>query len=397
MDRKIDESYISYVDRASQSLADGLIGYQEWAEAVLGEALYSEENLRRCFVFFNKFLDKLDKEEVKSLNDENRVNEIKKAQEDLIKERKKLQQQNTELQATYRYLARNELSNERILEAIQNLEPIQVKTINVTPYSDVTGLLCLSDFHAGSTYEVNGLYGEIVNQYNYDIMCNRLWKVIGQIEADDLVMDELVVGMCGDFYENLLRISSLTKLREPVIDTVIKFSNFLCDWVIELHNRLELPITVVTVGGNHDTCSFLGSSPRLENENLTKITTAFMEIRLKGIDGINIDPYTDASVKNIRGTNILFEHGEDKDLKTTIDYFSNLYNIDIDEIIAGHLHSPEMKTIGITDIGNRTIRRVGSICGIDPFSKKIRKSARPSAYMAMYTNEGLTWNREYYL
>ena len=81
----------------------------------------------RCFVFFNKFLDKLDKEEVKSLNDENRVNEIKKAQEDLIKERKKLQQQNTELQATYRYLARNELSNERILEAIQNLEPIQVK------------------------------------------------------------------------------------------------------------------------------------------------------------------------------------------------------------------------------------------------------------------------------
>ena len=87
-------------------------------------------------------------------------------------------------------------------------------------------------------------------------MCNRLWKVIGQIEADDLVMDELVVGMCGDFYENLLRISSLTKLREPVIDTVIKFSNFLCDWVIELHNRLELPITVVTVGGNHDTCSF---------------------------------------------------------------------------------------------------------------------------------------------
>ena len=46
-----------------------------------------------------------------------------------------------------------------------------------------------------------------------------------------------------------------------------------------------------------------------------------MEIRLKGIDGINIDPYTDASVKNIRGTNILFEHGEDKDLKTTIDYF----------------------------------------------------------------------------
>ena len=75
----------------------------------------------------SRLTHKLYKEEVKSLNDENRVNEIKKAQEDLIKERKKLQQQNTELQATYRYLARNELSNERILEAIQNLEPIQVK------------------------------------------------------------------------------------------------------------------------------------------------------------------------------------------------------------------------------------------------------------------------------
>mgnify|MGYP001144073607 CR=1 FL=1 len=81
------ESYLKYVERATQALSNNSIGYDEWCQAVLGETIYSDENLRRCAVFFEKFMDRLDKEELKELNDENRVDEIKAATEELIKER----------------------------------------------------------------------------------------------------------------------------------------------------------------------------------------------------------------------------------------------------------------------------------------------------------------------
>ena len=93
----------------------------------------------------------------------------------------------------------------------------------------------------------------------------------------------------------------------------------------------------------------------------------------------------------------MFCHGEDKDLTATMDYFSNLYNVDIDEGYGGHLHRPESKSVGITEVGDRMFTRVGSIVGIDTFAKRIRVSARPSAYVALYTDNGKTWSRNYYL
>ena len=287
---------------------------------------------------------------------------------------------------------------ERIVEAIGRLEPIKVKHIEITPSNGQVGLLCLSDFHAGSTYEVKGLYGEIVNKYDFEIMKNRLWRLIGMIEADDVVIDKLIVANLGDFFENVLRMSSLTKLREPVVNTVIKFSEFMAQWLVELQKRLDVPIEVVTVGGNHDINRILGQQPQLEEENLGKIVVEFLKLRLAQCVDIQVDDYTDVAVKTIGPVNVMFSHGEDKDLTTTIEYFSNLYNVDADEIYAGHLHRPESRAIGITELGNRMIYRVGSICGCDTYSKRLRKSARPSAYFVLYEKEqGHTWSKNYYL
>ena len=201
----------------------------------------------------------------------------------------------------------------------------------------------------------------------------------------------------GDCFENILRTASSLKLREPVIDTVIRFSEDMCRWLLHLHLKLGTDIEVITVGGNHDTQRLLESRPTFEDENLTKFVVAYMKQRYEGIIGVDINDYQDIAIKNIRGTNIMFCHGEDKDLSTTMDYFSNLYNVDIDEGYGGHLHRPESKAIGITEVGDRMFTRVGSIVGIDTFAKKIRVAARPSVYVALYTDNGKTWGRNYYL
>ena len=397
IERRGDESYLSFVERATSALSDGLIDYQQWGRAVVGEDLYSEENTRRIAKFFNQFIQNLENDTIDQIEDKDKVAEIKKAMAELKSERIKIQTANLEYNANARAEARGELFQERIAEAIGRLEPVKVKHIEVSPSSNQIGLLCLSDFHAGSTYEIKGLYGEIVNKYDFEIMKNRLWRLIGMIESDDVIIDKLVVANLGDFFENVLRLSSLTKLREPVVDTVIKFSEFMAYWLIELHDRLNVPIEVATVGGNHDVQRILGQQPQLEEENLGKIVVEFLKLRLAQCSDIQVDDYTDVAVKTIGPVNVMFAHGEDKDLATTIEYFSNLYNVEADEIYAGHLHRPESKSIGITDIGNRAFYRVGSICGIDSFAKRIRQASRPSAHFAIYSEDGRGWSRDYIL
>lgn len=397
IERKGDESYLSFVERATSALSDGLIDYQQWGRAVVGEDLYSEESTRRIAKFFSQFIQNLENDTIERIDDKDKIAEIKKAMEELKSERIKIQTANLEYNANARAEVRGELFQERITEAINRLESVKVKHIEVSPSINQIGLLCLSDFHAGSTYEVKGLYGEIVNKYDFEIMKNRLWRLIGMIESDDVVIDKLIVANLGDFFENVLRLSSLTKLREPVVDTVIKFSEFMAQWLVELQNRLEIPIEIITVGGNHDINRILGQQPQLEEENLGKIVVEFLKLRLANCQDIAVNDYSDVVVKTIGPVNVMFAHGEDKDLSTTIEYFSNLYNIDADEIFAGHLHRPESKGIGITDIGNRSIYRVGSICGIDPFAKRIRQASRPSVYFAIYNEDGHGWSRDYIL
>lgn len=390
---------LSKAQIATQELEDRVISYQDWAEKVLGSDyrdVFSDEYIRRSAKVFSIFLKHLE-----DMGDVEAEGEMQDMLEQLKAERIKIQTANLEYNAIQRAEARNDLFNEQIIKAIERLEPIK----GIRPKLDVepcdrhrTALLAISDLHAGSTFTVKGIYNEIVNEYSYDIMCARLWSIIDKIEADDIVFDDLTVAICGDLVEGILRESSLTKLREPVTDTVIRLAEFLSEWIYQLSIRLEKKVNVVIIGGNHDTVRSLTSRPMFEGENLTKIVVEFIKLRLQDLDWITVDDYQDVAIKNIQGVNVMFQHGEDKDLKTTMDYFSNLYNIDVDEIVAGHLHRGESKTVGITELGDRQLTRVGSIVGTDSYAKQIRASARPSCYIALYEEDnGKTWSRNYYL
>lgn len=390
---------LSKAQIATQELEDRVISYQDWAEKVLGSDyrdVFADEYIRRGAKVFSIFLKHLE-----DMGDVEAEGEIQDMLEQLKAERIKIQTANLEYNAIQRAEARNDLFNEQIIKAIERLEPIK----GTRPKLDVepcdkhrTALLAISDLHAGSTFTVKGIYNEIVNEYSYDIMCARLWSIIDKIEADDIVFDDLTVAICGDLVEGILRESSLTKLREPVTDTVIRLAEFLSEWIYQLSIRLEKKVNVVIIGGNHDTVRSLTSRPMFEGENLTKIVVEFIKLRLQDLDWITVDDYQDVAIKNIQGVNVMFQHGEDKDLRTTMDYFSNLYNIDVDEIVAGHLHRTESKTVGITELGDRQLTRVGSIVGTDSYAKQIRASARPSCYMALYEEDnGKTWSRNYYL
>ena len=397
MERLENEGYLAYADRVTQALSDGLIDYQEWSQSILDEQLYSEENLRRCYQFFKKFIDKLDQEEQKELNDDKRLEMLKQAKEDLIKERKRLQTVNLEAQDYYRTVGRNELFNEKIQEAIEKLPAVESKHIKFTYPASTTGLLVISDQHYDSNFEVKGLFSEVINKYNKTVFKDRMWRLLGMMENDRFDYDKLYVVSCGDALEGILRMTSLQKLRGNVIDSALEFAEFMSQWLVEVKNRLAVPVVFNLISGNHDVTRSLTQKPEFPEETLAKVIHAFIKLRLKDCPDITVEDYGDVWYLNLYGQNLMFAHGETNDLNELANYYENLYNVEIDCLYAGHLHRFEQKTIGASMNGDREFIRVPSICGTDTYAKQIKKNAKAGAYFALYSDIGRELSKIYYL
>lgn len=397
-------NYLSQVKVATEQLEDKIISHQEWAKIVLGEDyenVWSDEYLRRSARLFSIFVKNIEGDGMDDIDDEDKLAEIKSAQEALIKERKKLQTVNLAAQEYYRTIGRNELFNEQIANAIKNLDPVRVKHVEYTHPLETTGLLCIGDEHFDANFEIKGLFGETVNKYSKEIFKERMWYLLGQMENDRFECERLMVVSCGDALENILRMSSLQKVKYPVVDSAIEFAEFMTQWLVEAHNRLRVPVVFNIISGNHDIIRSIDSKPNFPEETLAKTIHEFIRLRLIASNvqdcDIKIEPYADVYYTNLYGLNIMFAHGEHRELSEVANYFENLYNIEVDTIIGAHYHSGGTKSIGVAPLGDREIVRIPSICGTDTYSKKLLKHNRAGAYFALYSENGKELSKTYWL
>lgn len=391
-------TYLNKVRLATQNLEDKIIGYQDWAEIVLGpdyRDVYSSEYLRRASKVFSIFLKNVEGQEDNS--DDYSLQELLDAKEQIIKERKKLQTVNSQAQEYYRTLGRSELLVEQLKESIAELEPVKVQHIIHTNPAEKIGLLVVADAHYDSNYTVSGLFGETVNTYNRDIFKTRMWGLLAKIDADDLDIDKLKIVFNGDSLEGLLRMSSLTKLRQPVVKSTVEFAEFVSQWVAEVHNRLGVPVDVAFIPGNHTVCRYLSQKPEFPDENLEYIIHAFVKMRLEGCVDIKVEPYDDVYFTTVFNENLLFAHGETRDLESLMKYFEDLYNVTIDACYGAHFHSESSKSVGVGNVGSKRVIRVPSICGTDPYARSIQKNNRAGAYFACFDEDGECFNKIYYL
>ena len=391
-------TYLNKVRLATQNLEDKIIDYQDWAEIVLGpdyRDVYSSEYLRRASKVFSIFLKNAEGQEVESENFG--LQELLDVKEQIIKERKKLQAVNSQAQEYYRTLGRSELLVEQLKESIKELEPIKIQHIVHTNPTEKVGLLVVADAHYDSNYIVSGLFGETVNAYNRDIFKTRMWSLLAKIDADDLDIDKLKIVFNGDSLEGMLRMSSLTKLRQPVVKSTVEFAEFVSQWIVEVHNRLGVPIDVAFVPGNHTICRYLSQKPEFPEENLEFIIHAFVTMRLEDCNDIKVEPYDDVYFTTVFNENLLFAHGETRDLESLMKYFEDLYNVTIDACYGAHFHSEASKAVGVGNVGSKRVIRVPSICGTEPYARSIQKNNRAGAYFACFDEDGECFNKIYYL
>jgi len=93
--------------------------------------------------------------------------------------------------------------------------------------------------------------------------------------------------MAGDSLDGMLRASQLAKLRWGVVESCMRFAEYMTAWTGALAEHAN--VEVYNVDGNHTETRPLGSRRgEFENENLEKIITWHLEARFAGCERVTI-------------------------------------------------------------------------------------------------------------
>ena len=389
-----NESLLNYFNRITRDRKELDLSYEQWQELLIGENKYSSENCRKAYYIISPLLEILSEDEKNRIVEgienkeekQNLLNEIERAKIELEKERKKKQTINVEFNKLLRESAREELFYESMERAIRERPLYKVAPPLKINHNNKDGILAMSDFHYGREVSIKGLNGKIINEYNNDIFKKRMHDLLSQ--TIDICLDRgiehLHVMNLADCIDGILRVSQLRSLQTGVIDSVIEFCEFLAEWL----NALSSYVTIdyYQCWGNHDEIRMLtGKKGDFPHENVNKIIMKFLELSLSNNTNVVIHnedlPYI---YFDICESKVFGYHGEDKNLPKTLKWFEDIYGVNIDYIIGGHLHSQSLETVGMGSYSDKQAIRIPSICSIDDYSMSLHSSSRAGANIFIF-------------
>lgn len=385
--RGADETPLQYIWRLCSAKDSGVLNitWQEVADILnseliddeseyLGESAYRKK-YQQAKAFYDDVFSKMYSTEYSD--------QIAAERRQLIKERYKLQTEKLEYSRWLREDARDELFEEKTIEAIKRysgrISP--PKEISITRGTR-EGVLCFADCHFGKEFAIYGLHNEVLNEYSPEVFYDRMAQIYS--ETLDAIRREgfthIRVYNLGDSVDGFLRNSQLWSLRWGVIDSAVIFGNYLGDWLRMLSEHVA--VTYAQTDGNHDELRLLdGKKGQHLCESAGKIIKNC--ILLKNEHNPNftyIENKTGLINDTICGYNILGIHGEEKDLSQALLEYSNLYGSNIAYLISGHKHQESYANCGI----RKGCIGVGSIVGNDDYATKLRYAASPTATILIF-------------
>lgn len=393
------ENELQYIWRTAEYVKDGKITWKGLADEIntrwrdpVGEPHRCESSYRKAInaakAYKAKVFDKMDSGSY--------ANSLDEKKRELEKERKKLQTEKIEYNRWLRENARDELIVDKIVEAVNALEPLTIPEQRViTENSQKEGILVISDCHYGVEFEIKGLFGEVLNAYSPEIFEKRMWKLFRKVckivEKENF--DTIHIISCGDELEGLLRLTSqLMKLRYGVVESTVKFANFFAAWLNLLSTKVNIKVHFV-MDSNHNQLRLCGAPKNaFKEENMAVIIKEIVEARLTNNSNVKIvdNPTGYPFILVCDQYNVLAIHGEVKNLGKAIDDFGRSYGVPIDYIIGGHKHHKETVETGI----DCEAISVGSIIGVDSYGLSLNKTSNASATFLVF-EEGLGKSVQY--
>lgn len=393
------ENELQYIWRTAEYVKDGKITWKGLADEIntrwrdpVGEPHRCESSYRKAInaakAYKAKVFDKMDSGSY--------ANSLDEKKRELEKERKKLQTEKLEYNRWLRENARDEMITEQIVNAVRSLEPLTIPKIRTVKENTAKeGILVLSDCHYGVEFDIKGLFGETLNAYSPEIFEQRMWylfnKVCDIIEKEQL--DTIHIWECGDSIDSILRLTSqLMKLRYGILESAVKYANFLAEWLNRLSEKVNIKLQIVK-RSNHCQLRICGAPKNaFPDEDMSVVITEIIKSRLENNPNIEIiENPTGYPFQLICGEyNVLAIHGEVKDLGKAIDDFGRSYKMPIDYLIGGHKHHRENVETGI----DCEAISVGSIIGVDSYGLSLNKTSNASATFLVF-EEGLGKSVQY--
>lgn len=334
-----------------------------------------------------------------SLVEDGAIRELENKRVELDKERKKLQTDKIEYNRWLREDARDEMILESICSAINALPPLSShRSRHPAPLLYATSgkeyLLCLADAHYGVEFTLPDLFGNNINAYSPEIFEERMWRLLDEVVS--IVKEEKIsclnIWELGDGIEGILRLTSqLMKLRYGIIDSTIRYANFLAEWLAELSNYVNIKFQMV-MDSNHCQLRICNAKKNaFPEENMSKIVLAFLKERLKGEKRITIEENpTGFTFDEFCGSYVLGNHGEMKNFANSVNDFERLYNQQIDYVICGHVHHFKAEEVG----KNAEVIACRSLIGGDPYGASLNRVSNAGASMFVF-EPGKGKTREY--
>lgn len=388
--KKDSENEEEYIWRICQMKDNGLIDLS-WEELA---NLFNDELRGGCEeAYLNESAYRKPYQQAKRYFDAGVFNDIKnnveyeaaltEARQELYKERQKLRDEKIEYNKWLREQARDELICEKICAEVRNLPKLQSaytsKEVIIDENAKEEAIFCFGDTHFGAEFVVKGLYGEVINQYSPEIFEERMDVILQKLTAiiKSKNIKKLKVFALGDSIDGILRVSQLMKLRYGVIESAIKYADYMCNWLSELTKHVV--VEYYTTSGNHSELRMLGQPKgTFAKENMEFVITEFIKERMRDNPRFELHKNeTGLIFEEICGFNVMGIHGEVKNLASAVQTFDNLYNTKIDILVGGHCHHFSGETFGMY----RDVLSVPSLVGADDYSMKIGKISNAGALM----------------
>ena len=374
MERKENETYISYIKRVTNACSDKKISYSEWGDCILGtDNNYSSENLRKAFYVVYKLLNKIDENNC----DYDAIKDLENLRDEIYKERCRLQDIQREKRNDLRVEARFENLLEVVKDSMDFMPTYEIKDFKpINKNQDKKyAVLQLSDWHCGA------LVDNQFNYYNVDTMVDRATKVRNNaLEYCKLHnVTDLVIEINGDMVNGAIHVSSRVESEEGVIQQVITVTDVLAKLINSMKPYFN-SIKIVTTLGNHGRLT-PNKSDSITNENFEMLIPTMLRDKLSDVKIID-SKGLDFTKYEIDGKIIMVSHGQNDSMTKVISDFSKMFKVVPNEVHLGHTHS-------YTDINDCDIKVTvnGSLIGSDDYAVTIRKVTTPSQNLIVYEKD----------
>lgn len=286
----------------------------------------------------------------------------------------KVRDENSSLNEKLRMLSRKDNILELVKLSVGQLTPIEVPQFIRRESSNTIFIGGVADSHFGKEFKINGFNGEYLNVYNEDVFYNRMWNMLE--EYVEVIEDEKINKVhffdLGDAIEGILRISALQTIKYGIVESTVKYAQFMSTWLNELSKYVE--VDYYGTLGNHSEIRPLGTKAgEFSKENMELVVTELLRAYLVNNSRVSIKGNQAIQYVDIDGFKVLATHGQNENsLVSSVNSYKDIYDVKVDIMISGHLHNSKSETASL----NTKVIQFPSIVGIDDYSMKLKKTAK---------------------